>query len=188
MQVTRTGSDVHGFSRFSQTQCLMKIVALYILRPLQRMPGIIASLNFLHAIHPPIDLPFRQLRPWRWRSRFQGSCCLPACHYSTSQTVDPSRLYALPSVLAPPSMIFERLELRWPGIDCRSNPKLSTRTPLFLSRTRRCVVSPKLFKELLNELDEASRDGRFAKPRRSTRNLFRLCHGSGRCQEDRVLR
>lgn len=136
MQVTRTGSDVHGFSRFSQTQCLMKIVALYILRPLQRMPGIIASLNFLHAIHPPIDLPFRQLRPWRWRSRFQGSCCLPACHslqadvslirapaclkdsHSTSQTVDPSRLYALPSVLAPPSMIFERLELRWPGIDC----------------------------------------------------------------------
>lgn len=138
MYVTRKGRNFHGFSRFprSQTRYLMKVVGLYILCPLQRMPGIIVSSSLPFVTHAPIELPSRRLQPWHWHSQLRGSYFPPACHsvrtgvssnrspacprdsHSTSQTVDPSRLDALPSVSAPPSMIFERPELRWPGNGC----------------------------------------------------------------------
>jgi hypothetical protein len=127
-----------GFSSFPhlQTQRRMQVVTLYIPRPPQRTPGITFSPRLPLVTRLLIELPFRQLQPWRWHLLLRGSCSPPACHsvqirvssvacpscsmhlHSTSQTVDPSRPDALPLVSALLLMICERLELRWPGIGC----------------------------------------------------------------------
>lgn len=110
--------------------------SLYNPRPPQRMPGMTDSHSPRCVFQLPTELPFRRLQPSRLHLQLRDSCSPPACHsvqiqvssimrpalfmnsHSTSQTVDPSRPDALPSVSAPLSMIFERLELRWQGTGC----------------------------------------------------------------------